>query len=113
MAAWVGLLVTGLNMIPISQLDGGHVIFGLLGKKSHLFSLLAYASCIAYVIFGALVFGQGMFVLMLVLVTIMGIKHPPSRNDAVELGLFRTLLGWATLCLPLLCIPLRPVTLIQ
>lgn len=113
MAAWVGLLVTGLNMIPISQLDGGHVIFGLLGRKSHLFSLIAYAACIAYVIFGALVFGQGMFVLMLVLVTIMGIKHPPSRNDAVELGLFRTLLGWATLSLPLLCIPLRPVTLIQ
>lgn len=112
MAAWVGLLVTGLNMIPISQLDGGHVIFGLLGDRSHLFSTIAYFACIAYVIFGVLVFGQGLFVLMLVLVTFMGIHHPPSRNDHVSLGTFRQVLGWLTLSLPLLCIPLRPVTMV-
>lgn len=112
MAAWVGLLVTGLNMIPISQLDGGHVIFGLLGAKSHLFSKLSYVACILYVLYSVLVFGQGMFVLMLVLVTFMGIKHPPSRNDHVAMGLPRQILGWITLSLPLLCIPLRPVTLI-
>jgi len=112
MAAWVGLLVTGLNMIPISQLDGGHVIFGLLGTGSHLFSKVAYFACIAYVLFGVLVFGQGLFVLMLVLVTFMGINHPPSRNDHVSLGTFRQVLGWLTLSLPLLCIPLRPVTMV-
>lgn len=112
MAAWVGLLVTGLNMIPISQLDGGHVIFGLLGTGSHLFSKVAYFACIAYVLLGVLVFGQGLFVLMLVLVTFMGINHPPSRNDHVSLGTFRQVLGWLTLSLPLLCIPLRPVTMV-
>jgi len=112
MAAWVGLLVTGLNMIPISQLDGGHVIFGLLGNRSYLFSKVTYFVCILYVLFGVLVFGQGLFVLMLVLVTLMGIKHPPSRNDHVSLGRFRQVLGWLTLTLPLLCIPLRPVTMV-
>lgn len=112
MAAWVGLLVTGLNMIPISQLDGGHVIFGLMGAKAHVISKFTYAACLLYVSYGALVFGQGMFVLMLVLVTFMGIKHPPSRNDRVAMGLPRQVLGWLTLSLPLLCIPLRPVTLI-
>ena len=113
MAAWVGLLVTGLNMIPMSQLDGGHVIFGLMGRGSHVFSKLAYFACIAYVVFGILVFGQGLFVLMLVLVTLMGIQHPPSRNDEVSLGLFRQVLGWLTLSLPLLCIPLRPITMVM
>ncbi len=36
MAGWVGMLITGLNMLPISQLDGGHVIYGLFGRRSRL-----------------------------------------------------------------------------
>ncbi|MFN7733711.1 MAG: site-2 protease family protein [Pirellula sp.] len=111
MAAWVGLLVTGLNMIPISQLDGGHVIFGLLGNRSRWVSWATYLACLAYVLFGAIVYRQGLFVVMLILVTLMGIPHPPSRNDDVGLGWPRQILGWLTLSLPILCIPLRPVTL--
>jgi membrane-associated protease RseP (regulator of RpoE activity) len=111
MAAWVGLLVTGLNMIPISQLDGGHVIFGLLGRRSRIFSWCAYAGCVGYVIYGTIVYKQGLFVVMLLLVSLMGIPHPPSRNDEVNLGWPRQILGWTTLLLPLLCIPLRPVTM--
>jgi membrane-associated protease RseP (regulator of RpoE activity) len=111
MAAWVGLLVTGLNMIPISQLDGGHVIFGLLGEKSRFVSWTTYFVCVAYVIFGAVIYRQGLFVVMLILVSLMGVKHPPSRNDNVPVGFFRQALGWCTLLLPILCIPMRPVTL--
>jgi membrane-associated protease RseP (regulator of RpoE activity) len=111
MAAWVGLLVTGLNMIPISQLDGGHVVFGLLGSRSRWVSWFTYLACLGYVVFGAIVYRQGLFVVMLILVTLMGIKHPPSRNDDISLGLPRQILGWLTLLLPILCIPLRPVTM--
>ena len=112
MAAWVGFLVTGLNMIPISQLDGGHVIFGLLGRRSKGVAWAAYLVCVAIVIYSSLRYGQPMFVLMLLLIPLMGITHPQSRDDFVEIGVFRTVLGWASLTIPILCIPLRPVALL-
>jgi membrane-associated protease RseP (regulator of RpoE activity) len=112
MAAWVGFLVTGLNMVPISQLDGGHVIFGLLGRNSKFVAWSAYIACIGYVIYTSYTFGQPEFIVMLLLIPIMGITHPPSRNDDVQLGLTRQIIGLLSLAIPLLCIPLRPVIIL-
>lgn len=109
MAAWVGFLVTGLNMIPVSQLDGGHVIFGLLGRGSLPVAWFAYASAAAFVIYTGIRYRQPDFVIMLLLIPLMGIGHPPSKNDNVSLGVWRSILGWASLSIPFLCIPLRPI----
>jgi Zn-dependent protease len=104
MAAWVGLLITGLNMMPVSQLDGGHVLFGLLGRRAVWFAILAYLAAVAYVVINR----QTVFSLMLVLILFMGLRHPPSSNDDRTLGWPRTLLGLASLSIPLLCIPAQP-----
>jgi membrane-associated protease RseP (regulator of RpoE activity) len=40
-AGWVGMFVTGLNLIPLSQLDGGHVLYGLLGRRQAVIGFLA------------------------------------------------------------------------
>ncbi|XZE18581.1 site-2 protease family protein [Pirellulaceae bacterium SH449] len=112
MAAWVGLLVTGLNMIPISQLDGGHVLFGLLGRKSAIVSLGIYLACVVYVVFSSIKYGEPVFILMLILIPLMGIGHPPSRNDDVQLGWGRILLGAMALLIPVFCLPLRPIQLL-
>ena len=42
-AGWVGMFVTALNLLPLSQLDGGHVLYGLLGRRQNALSLLAVA----------------------------------------------------------------------
>ena len=89
----MGIFITGLNLIPIGQLDGGHVLYGLLLRRAHAiatFILLAAAAAVA-------VFGYWGWSLMLALLFVVGPKHPPTADDSVPLGTGRTLLGWLTL----------------
>ena len=46
MAAWIGLLVTSLNLMPVGQLDGGHISYAVLGRKSLIVTLLTVAALI-------------------------------------------------------------------
>ena len=43
-AGWVGAFITGLNLLPLSQLDGGHILYGLLGKHQRTVALTAVAA---------------------------------------------------------------------
>jgi membrane-associated protease RseP (regulator of RpoE activity) len=99
MAGWVGMLVTGLNMLPISQLDGGHVIYGLFGRGSRLVARSFLIAAILFVVLGE----QYKWTMMLVLVILLGVDHPPTRDDDVSLGWWRQLLGISSLAIPVLC----------
>jgi len=93
MAGWVGLLITSLNLIPIGQLDGGHILYALLRRRAAkvaMIVLLAAAVGIAY-------FKLWNWLLMLLLVAFMGPAHPPTANDYEPLGASRYVLGWLTL----------------
>lgn len=104
MAGWVGLIVTGLNMLPVSQLDGGHVIYALFGKRAHLiarsFLLLAFAYMAITVFWYR---SMPTWILMAVLVLFIGTDHPPTSNDAAPLGWFRIVLGLVSLAIPIFC----------
>jgi Zn-dependent protease len=107
MAGWVGMFVTGLNMMPVSQLDGGHVIYALFLKRGHWIARAFLLTAMAFVVFS----GQYSWTLMLVLVTLIGVDHPPTSDDTVPLGVTRTILGTLSLALPILCFtPIRLVT---
>ncbi len=101
-AGWVGMFVTGVNMVPVSQFDGGHIIHGLLGKKSIYIS----RAFLIFAILWVLVFEQYCWVLMVVLVTLIGTDHPPTADDSTHLDWKRYLLGWASMAIPVLCLPL-------
>jgi len=97
-AGWVGLLVTAINLFPIGQLDGGHVLYGLLRRRA----LWVATAVLVGAVIGAAVFHLTMWWLMLLLLVLMGPRHPPTTNDNVPLGAARIVLGWLTLAfLPL------------
>ena len=98
-AGWVGMLITGLNMMPISQLDGGHVIYGLFGKGAHFVA----RGFVCAVVAAMLYFDSYNWIVMFTLVLFLGIDHPPTRNDAVKLGPLRTVIGWLSLLIPVFC----------
>lgn len=92
-AGWVGLLITSINLIPIGQLDGGHILYGLFRKKAHAASVVVLALAIS----AAVALRLTNWWLMLGLITFMGTRHPPSADDSVPLGATRYLLGILTL----------------
>jgi len=105
MAGWVGLFVTGLNMLPVSQLDGGHVIYTLFGRKSHWIARAFMLFAIGYMLLSV----RLDLILMIALILVIGTDHPPTRDDTVPLGWFRTGLGLISLAIPLLCFPPRVI----
>ncbi len=79
-AGWTGLFVTGLNLIPLGQLDGGHVTYSLLGKTARR---LYYPALIAL---GALtVLTDGALALMLILLIFLGRYHAVPLDDVTKL----------------------------
>ncbi len=87
-AGWVGLFVTSLNLLPIGQLDGGHIAYGLFGKRSRVIFLIA----IAVMAFITVFYNPGWF-LLLILIILFGFRHPPPMDDQTPLDWKRKLLG--------------------
>lgn len=100
-AGWFGLLMTALNMFPVGQLDGGHITYTLWGRGAHWFARGLMVFVFAYMVYT----GDITALLMAVLVMVIGTDHPPTSDDRVPLGWFRTLLGYASLAIPVLCFP--------
>ncbi len=87
-AGWVGLFVTSLNLLPIGQLDGGHIAYGLFGKRSRVIFLIA----IAVMAFITVFYNPGWF-LLLILIILFGFRHPAPMDDQTPLDWKRKLLG--------------------
>lgn len=107
-AGWTGLLVTGLNLIPVGQLDGGHVLYSLLGKR---------AKNLYYPIIGALllltVFVANELFVFVLLILLMGNTHAVPLDDITPLDKRRRTLALVTLGIFFLVFvptPLTPVS---
>lgn len=75
LAGWVGCLLTALNLLPIGQLDGGHLLYGVFGDNSHHVAVAFFAGL---VVLGILYFPG--WLLLAGLVWWMGVRHPPMLS---------------------------------
>jgi len=91
-AGWAGILVTMLNLLPIGQLDGGHIIYALLGKRQKKIALVAVLALIPLGIF----LWEGWLV-WVVLILIIKLGHPPTLNDQIPLDPRRKIIGWTAM----------------
>jgi membrane-associated protease RseP (regulator of RpoE activity) len=105
LAAWVGLLVTALNLLPLGQLDGGHILYAAIGRRQHQLALPVWLALVAlcwfswgWVVWSAIVF-------------LLGIRHPPLASEAAPLDGKRRAL--ALLALLLFLISFAPVPLTE
>ncbi len=92
LAGWFGLFVTFFNLLPAGQLDGGHVAYALFGRAHRVVARLSLA-VIAVLAFYA---WNGWFSL-LILISIIGIDHPPTFDPITPLNPWRRLAGWLTI----------------
>lgn len=90
-AGWAGLFVTALNLLPIGQLDGGHIVYALLGRNHN------YVATVALITFGFItIFIYPGWIVLLLLLIWFGYKHPPTL-DETPLDEMRVAIGVLTL----------------
>jgi len=101
-AGWIGLLVTAMNLLPVGQLDGGHVVYSLFGPRSHrVVSRLVWVGCLLMAVvpyFLQLEFWPG-WILWFVLVLLLGLGHPSTMDTSTPLVGGRRIAAWATVLL--------------
>ena len=112
MAAWLGLLVTSLNLMPVGQLDGGHGMFALFGPRAHkIIGRLAFISVSILAVLGFWWHGSPSGVLYAVLLGIM-MRVPHPQPAMVEpLGTKRIVIAIVTLIVFALCFWPFPITI--
>ncbi len=134
-AGWLGLFVTSLNLLPVGQLDGGHVIFALFGERRHrlvarvvhrailflgLIGLLCNLTLLSDVAVDALraagwlawiTRGSGLLVWLVwaIVLKVVGGKHPPVVVGERPLSPTRRALGW--IAIAVLILTFTPVVL--
>ena len=104
MAAWFGLLVTALNLLPIGQLDGGHVLRAAAARRQPLISGAVLAGAAASAFIGPVWAFFGLFSAL-----VLGISHPPADDEDRPLGAGRSLVALLCLAVFLLCFSPVPI----
>lgn len=111
-AAWFGLLATALNLFPFGQLDGGHIAYAVLGRRSTTITLGVLAGSIGLALFASP--SWSVWALMLTgMAFMLGPRHPRTVDEDVPLDPTRRRLAALALLIFILCFTYQPIELID
>lgn len=102
-AGWIGLFVTALNLMPIGQLDGGHISYALFGKNARIIAVLAFVA-LALLNF----YSTNWLLWTLLIFFLIKLKHPPTMDDSVQLDENQRILGWVSYIIFITCFSPTP-----
>ena len=105
-AAWVGLLVTALNLMPVGQLDGGRIAYALFGRRHRVVGIAAFVALLAL---GLITWSPNWVVWALFVFLIVGFQHGPPLDDVTPLTPGRRVVGIVCLILLVLLVPPIPI----
>jgi len=111
-AAWMGALVTALNLIPSGQLDGGHAMYAALGARIHSWTgKIAFAVMATLSVLGLLIYSSPAgFLIAILLGVMMRVPHPEPYDDT-PLDAKRKIIAVITLIIFILCFVPFPITI--
>lgn len=115
---WFGLLITAMNMIPVGQLDGGHIAYTMFGEKNHFkIAVIAFVFLFIFGISGFVdsvlnlnlnIGWSGWLFWALILYFVIKLKHPPIEDDE-PLDSKRMILGYISFMILLLSFSPNPI----
>jgi membrane-associated protease RseP (regulator of RpoE activity) len=105
-AAWFGLFATALNLLPVGQLDGGHVAYALFGDVHKRISKVFVLTLIPLGLF----YWQG-WLLWTAILFFIGLRHPVTLDDSIPLKTRHSALGWIGLAMFVFCFTPMPIYL--
>jgi membrane-associated protease RseP (regulator of RpoE activity) len=112
MAAWFGLLVTSLNLMPVGQLDGGHGTFAVFGGRAHkIIGRVAFVAVAVTAVLGFIWHGSPSGFLYTVLLGVMLKVRHPAPEEMEPLGRGRSIVAIVTLIVFALSFVPFPITL--
>jgi membrane-associated protease RseP (regulator of RpoE activity) len=106
LAAWLGLLATSINLLPLGQLDGGHVLYAATGRLQRRLALPLW------IVLGLMGFLWQGWLVWCVIILVIGLYHPPVWDETTPLDPFRRRLAWIALVLLILSFMPAPLSIV-
>ncbi len=106
------MLATSLNLLPIGQLDGGHVVYAVFGPRIH--RQVSHIAFFSLILISLLSWPAMAYIFFALLIRFLGFKHPPTFNDYETVGKTRlriAVLGWIILALTFIPVPIEIIGL--